>query len=125
MTDAYNAGITVLEVTGCNDEARRNRAAEIAPDFMRCAVGFTYGEIFGRPGIDLKLRQILAIAAFAALGRSSAQLREHVAAALRLGWTQLEIIEILVQTAAHAGTAVAIDALAECHDLLAETAPAR
>lgn len=118
MTDPYRAGIDVLSQTGSMQDARRNRAAEVAPDFVKTAVGFTYGEIFARPGLDLKTRELAAVAAFAALGRSTAQLRQHVEAALHLGWTRSEIVETLIQTAAHAGVAMAIDAIADCHDLL-------
>lgn len=123
MTDPYRAGIDILSQTGSVQEARRNRAAEVAPDFVRTAVSFTYGEIFARPGLDLKMRELAAVAAFAALGRSTAQLRQHVEAALHLGWTKTEIIEMLIQTAAHSGTAMAIDAIADCHDLLVERDP--
>lgn len=124
MTDPYRAGIDILSRIGSAQDDRRNRAAEIAPDFVRSAVSFTYGEIFARPGIDLKLRAFAAVAALASLGRSTAELRQHVEAALHLGWSRDEITEILIQTAAHAGVAAAIDALAECHDLLAESDPA-
>lgn len=123
MTDPYRVGLDVLSQTGSELDERRNRAAEVAPDFMRLALGFTYGEIFARPGLDLKLREFAAVAAFAALGRSPSQLRQHVEAALHVGWTKAEIIEILVQTAAHAGVATAIDAMADCHDLLMERDP--
>lgn len=123
MTDPYRAGIDILSQTGSIQEARRNRAAEVAPDFVRTAVSFTYGEIFARPGLDLKMREMAAIAAFAALGRSTAQLRQHVEAALHLGWSKAEIIEMLIQTAAHSGVAMAIDAIADCHDLLVEHDP--
>ena len=123
MTDPYRAGIDILSQTGSMQEARRNRAAEVAPDFVRTAVSFTYGEIFARPGLNLKMRELAAVAAFAALGRSTAQLRQHVEAALHLGWTKTEIIEMLIQTAAHSGVAMAIDAIADCHDLLVERDP--
>lgn len=123
MTDPYRLGLEVLAQTGAGQDASRNRAAEVAPDFVRLALGFTYGEILSRPGLDLKLRALAAVSAYAAMGRSTAQLRIHVAAALHLGWTKAEIVEILVQTASHAGITAALDALADCHDLLVERDP--
>ena len=87
------------------------------------AVPFTYGELFSRPGLDLKLRMIAAIAAQTTIGTSREQLREHVESALNLGWTQHEIVEVIVQTAASAGVPGALKALAECHDLLAVRDP--
>lgn len=120
MTDHYLAGLDVLERTGGGMDLHRNRVAEVAPDFVRIAIGFTYGEIFARPGLDLRTREIAAVAAYAALGNAMAQLRAHVAAALHLGWGRTEIIEVLMQTAVHAGMPVALNALSECHDLLVE-----
>lgn len=101
----------------------RNRAAEIAPEFVRLAIGFTYGEIFTRPGLDMKSRLIAAIAVESASGKSPAQLREHVQSALYLGWTDTEIVEVMIQTAAHAGMGAAIKALSDCHDMLAVSDP--
>lgn len=123
MTDPYRLGLEVLAQTGAGQDDRRNRVAEVAPDFVRLALGFTYGEILSRPGLDLKLRELAAVSAYAAMGRSTAQLRVHVAAALHLGWSKAEIVEILVQTASHAGITAAIDALADCHDLLVDRNP--
>ena len=123
MTDPYRLGLEVLAQTGAGQDDRHNRVAEVAPDFVRLALGFTYGEILSRPGLDLKLRELAAGSAYAALGRSTAQLRVHVAAALHLGWSKAEIVEILVQTASHAGITAALDALADCHDLLVDRNP--
>lgn len=121
MTDPYRVGLDVLAQTGAGQDSRRNRVAEIAPDFVRLAVGFGFGEIFARPALDLKARQLAAVAAHAALGRAPAQLRQHVEAALHLGWSRAEIVEILIQTAVHAGIPAAFDALSDCHDLLVES----
>lgn len=124
MTDPYRAAIDVLAQTGVGQDPRRNRAAEVAPDFVRSALGFGYGEILARPGLDLKLRALALVAAEAATARSPQRLRDHVAAALHLGWTKAEIIEMLIQSAMHAGAPAALDALADCHDLLAEATSA-
>lgn len=123
MTDPYRVGLDVLAQTGAGQDTRRNRVAEVAPDFVRLAIGFSYGEIFSRPGLDLKFRELAAVAAHAALSNSVPQLRTHVAAALHLGWSKSEIIEVLIQSATHAGMSSALDALADCHDLLVERDP--
>jgi len=123
VTDPYRLGLEILAQTGAGQDRQRNLVAEVAPEFARIAIGFTYGEIMGRPGLDLKLRQLGAIAATAAIGSDIAPLRAHVVAALHLGWTKAEIIEILIQVAAHAGITAALNALAECHDLLVEIDP--
>ena len=123
MTDPYRVGLDILAQTGAAQDKQRNRVAEVAPDFVRLAVGFTYGEILSRPGLNLKQRELTAIAAHAALRSEAAQLRMHVAAALHLGWTKAEIIEVLIQVAAHAGIPASLQALSGCHDLLVEIDP--
>ena len=104
MTDSYRTGLDLLAKTGAGQDKQRNRAAEVAPDFVRLAVGFSYGEILARPGLDLKSRLLVAVA-------------------IHLGWSKAELIEVLIQGAAHAGIAAALGALAECHDLLVERDP--
>ena len=123
MTDPYRVGLDILAQTGAGQDKQRNRVAEVAPDFVRLAVGFTYGEILSRPGLDLKLRELVAITTHAALRSGSALLRAHVAAGLHLGWTRSEIIEALIQVAPHAGIPAALQALSDCHDLLVEIDP--
>ena len=123
VTDSYIAGLDVLASVGAGQDQLLNRAAEVAPEFVRLAIGFSYGEILARPGLDLRFRLLAAIAAEAAVGASAVALRQHVESALRLGWAREEIIEVLIQSAAHTGVPGALRALAECHDLLVERDP--
>lgn len=118
MSDRYRQGVEVLARMGATAETTGNRVAEVAPDFARIAIEFPYGELFARLGLDLATREIAAVSALAALGDSLPQLRVHVAAALTLGWTREQLIEVLMQTAAFAGFPKAINALAGCHDML-------
>ena len=118
MTDNYRKGLDTLARIGGRPDNARNALAEVSPDFARIAIAFPYGEIFSRPGLDLRTRELLAVVATAALGNAIPQLRSHVAAALQLGWSQTEVIEALMQTAVFAGFPAALNALNECHDLL-------
>jgi 4-carboxymuconolactone decarboxylase len=123
VTDPYFVAIDVLTATGAGSDDERNRAAEVAPDFVKLAMSFAYGEILGRPGLDLKSRTLAAVAIEASAATSAERLRAHVSAALHLGWTKAELIEVVIQTAAHAGVRVALKALADCHELLVERDP--
>jgi 4-carboxymuconolactone decarboxylase len=118
MTDPYRLGVEMLARIGATSETTANRVAEVAPDFARMAIAFPYGELFARPQLDLKAREIAAVSALAAMGNALPQLRVHVAAALTLGWTQGELIEAIMQVAIFAGFPAALNALAGCHDLL-------
>lgn len=119
MTDTYLAGLDVLASVGADNDELRNRAAEVAPEFVRSAISFTYGEIFNRPGLDLKTRTITAVAAAAASRGTVEALRQTVESALHLGWSKGEITEAIIQTAVHAGVPTALKSLTDCHDLLA------
>ena len=86
--------------------------AEIAPDFACYVVEFPFGDIYSRPSLDLKTREIATVAALTALGYAPAQLRAHIAAALNVGCTQDEIIEVIMQMAVYAGFPAALNGLA-------------
>jgi 4-carboxymuconolactone decarboxylase len=117
--ERYRRGVEILQrVAGNKIEAVTNKVAEIAPDFARMTIEFPFGDLYSRNHIDLRTREVAAVAALAALGHSAPQLRVHVAAALNLGCAREEIVEILMQTAIYAGFPAALNALAGCHDLL-------
>lgn len=120
--ERYRRGVEILRrLSGNGVEQVINKVAEVAPDFARMTIEFPFGDLYTRGAIDLRTREVAAIAALAALGRLP-QLRVHVAAALNLGCSRDEVVELLMQTAIYAGFPPALNALAECHDLLTEAA---
>ena len=119
MSDRYRRGVDLLAEIGIKPEPTAHRVAEVAPDFARMAIAIPYGELFSRPGLDLATREIAAVSVLAALGNAQPQLRAHVAAALKLGWSREGVIEAIMQVAIFAGFPAAMNALAQCHDMLA------
>ncbi|MFX4458652.1 carboxymuconolactone decarboxylase family protein, partial [Acinetobacter baumannii] len=65
--------------------------ADIAPDFARLLIEFPFGDIYARPGLDLRAREIATIAALAAMGNATPQLKVHIQAGLNVGLTREEI----------------------------------
>jgi 4-carboxymuconolactone decarboxylase len=123
VDDRYRRGVAVLQrLSGDSIEQVTNKVAEIAPDFARMTIEFPFGDLYSRGALDLRSREIAAVSALAALGRIP-QLRVHVLAALNLGVTREEIVELLMQISIYAGFPPALNALAECHDMLIEEAP--
>jgi len=122
MNDRYLRGVDVIHRLSSDslEEFLTSRVAEIAPDFARMAIEFSFGDIYARDTLDLETREIAAIAALASLGHAGPQLRLHVAAALNLGITRGAIVEILMQSAIYGGFPAALNALAQCHDLLTD-----
>lgn len=120
MSERYRRGVDIIEhlAAGRLEQFMTSDVAEIAPDFARMAVEFAFGDLYAREQLDLRSREIAAIASLATIGDAMPQLRNHVRAALNLGVARGEIIEILMQTAVYAGFPAALRALADCHDLL-------
>ncbi|PTE13977.1 carboxymuconolactone decarboxylase family protein [Pseudogemmobacter blasticus] len=85
--------------------------AGIAPDFATYLFEFPFGDIYSRPGLSLRDREIATIAALAALGTAQPQLKVHVAAGLNVGLSEDEITEILMQMAVYAGFPAALNGL--------------
>jgi len=81
---------------------------DIAPDMSRFVVEFPYSEIYTREEVDLKTREICTVAALTVLG-TIPQLKDHINAALNVGNTPTEIVEIIMQMSAYAGFPKAIN----------------
>ncbi|MGN6231694.1 MAG: carboxymuconolactone decarboxylase family protein [Trinickia sp.] len=110
--DRYTRGWAKLkEVDGEIGERVVASLASIAPDFSRLLVEFGFGDIYSRPGLDLKSREIATIAALAALGNAQPQLKVHIEGALNVGCTREEIVEVFMQMALYAGFPAALNAL--------------
>lgn len=108
----YETGLRVLsEVDGAAGEAVAASLAAIAPDFARYLIEFPFGDIYARPGLGLREREIATIAALAAMGNARPQLEVHIQAGLNVGLTRDEIVEILMQMAVYAGFPAALNGL--------------
>lgn len=92
--------------------------AEIAPDFGRLTIEFPFGDIYSRPGLDLKQRQITTMAVLAALGQER-QLKVHIRFARQVGLSEEEIVEVLMQISVYAGWGRALDALRAAKEVFA------
>jgi len=93
---------------------------DIAPDMARYIAEFGFGDIHCRPGLDLRSREIATVAALTALGTAGPQLRSHIHAALRVGCTEQEIIEILMQMALYAGFPAALNGIQAAKEVFQE-----
>ncbi|RQS63743.1 carboxymuconolactone decarboxylase family protein [Burkholderia sp. Bp8984] len=118
VEDRYARGWNKLkEIDGEVGERVIASLAPIAPDFGRLIVEFGFGDIYSRPQLDLKAREIATIAALAALGNAQPQLKVHVEAALNVGCTRDEIVEVFMQMAVYAGFPAALNALFAAHEV--------
>ncbi|QGV97319.1 carboxymuconolactone decarboxylase family protein [Klebsiella pneumoniae] len=111
-SERYIIGQEMLQrVDGKGGEAVVDSLRDIAPDFARYLIEFPFGDIYARPRLDLRSREIATIAALTALGNAEPQLKVHIAAGLNVGLTQEEITEAIMQMAVYAGFPAALNGL--------------
>ncbi|MDF2998043.1 MAG: carboxymuconolactone decarboxylase family protein [Xanthobacteraceae bacterium] len=99
------------EITGQSGEKVIEAMAEIAPDFARYIFEFGYGDIYSRPGLDLRTRMLATVAGLVALGHAERELEVHIGSALNVGASRDEVVEVIMQMALYAGFPAALDAL--------------
>ncbi len=120
MDNRYQRGLAKLQEIDAEQGDRALEAlADIAPDFARYLVEFPFGDIYSRPGLDLRTRELAAVAALSAMGTAPAQLRIHVHAALNVGCRRMEIVETIMQMAVFAGFPAALNGLAAAREVFA------
>lgn len=107
--DRYEKGKECLEgIQNSSVEEIFKDLEDIAPDLSRFVVEFPYSEIYTREQVDLKTRELCTVSALTAIG-TIPQLKDHINAALNVGNTPVEIIEVIMQMSAYAGFPKAIN----------------
>lgn len=107
------------QVDGKGGEAVVESLKDIAPNFARYLLEFPFGDIYARPGLDLRSREIATVAALTAMGNAAPQLKVHIGAALHVGLTQDEIVEVIMQMAVYAGFPAALNGLFAAKEVFA------
>ena len=108
----YDRGLGNMgAIFGQGIESALETLAATSPDLVRCLIEFPFGDIYARPGLDLKTREMLTVAALTVLGYPQAELKEHIRGALNVGCTQDQILEIILQMAVYAGFPAALEAV--------------
>ena len=92
----------------------------ICPDLAKYTIEYPFGDIYSRPGLDLKSREIATVAALTALGNCAPQLKVHLNAALNVGCSEEEIKEVILQMSVYAGFPSALNGMFAFKEVLAE-----
>lgn len=119
--ERYERGLETLQRMDAEQVGRIVASlADVAPDFARYLIEFPFGDLYARPGLDMKARQLATVAALTALGTAEPQLRVHLHGALNLGWTREELVEAIMQMAVYAGFPAALNGLVVAKQVFAE-----
>ena len=115
------------------DQGLATRKAVMGEDFVAQALGsatpFTqpiqdhitraaWGDVWQRPGLDIKTRSLITVAMLTALGKQN-ELKGHVRGALNNGATQTEIQEVLLHAAVYCGVPTAVEAFRSANEVVA------
>jgi 4-carboxymuconolactone decarboxylase len=73
--------------------------------FIEVATETVFGALWSRPGLDLKTRTLVCVVSDAATGREP-ELAIHLRMALRQGWTEEELTEVLLHLSGYVGVPI-------------------
>jgi 4-carboxymuconolactone decarboxylase len=96
----------------------------IDPVLTAEVVGYAYGEVYPRPGLDLRSRELMAITALTLQGLGP-QLKTHVHAALEAGLSEAELMEAFLHLALYAGFPTALFGAGVAREALSERGEGR
>ena len=116
----YDRGLRTLEQVSAGLGANVVQSLQdIAPDLARFIIEFSYGDIIARPGLDLRSKELATVALLTALGTARPQLDVHINAALNVGASREEIVEVIQQMAVYAGFPAAINGITSAREVFA------
>ena len=105
-SDLYRKGIALRsELMGEAFTASMNSTTYSDPimqKFRDLAAETVFGALWTRPGLDLKTRALVCVVSDVAAGRDP-ELALHLRMALRQGWTEDELVEVLIHMSGYVG----------------------
>lgn len=109
--ERYQYGMKVLEqVDGEAGQRIVDSLADTSPELGHQVVAWAFGDMYARPELPPRERQLVTLGVLAALGGCEIELEVHINAALNVGLTPIEISEALLHTAVYAGMPRSINA---------------
>lgn len=116
----YQRGLAKLqEIDGRAGDEVVAALGDIAPDFGRLLIEFGFGDVYSRPTLDLRSKEIAVVAALTAMGTATPQLKVHLNAALNVGVTPDEIRETIMLMVLYAGFPAALNGLFAAKEVFA------
>ena len=113
----FERGMQVLKKMG-REQLMINQK-ELYPEMYDMSVGHLFGDVWGRPGLSLRDRQLVTLAANIALARPSGN-HSHYLSSMHLGITKREICEVMIQVGHYAGWPTLSNAVRQFTEILEE-----
>jgi 3-oxoadipate enol-lactonase / 4-carboxymuconolactone decarboxylase len=124
IVDYFEAGMAVRrQVLGEAHVAQATGGInDLDRDFQAFITRTAWGNVWTRPGLDLRTRSLLTIAMLASLGHDE-ELKLHLRASRNTGCSQSDITEVLMQVAVYAGVPAANAAMRTAKEIFREMYP--
>lgn len=120
--DRHNHGRAVLDaVDGTAGANVIDALKDISPELGHQIVAWGFGEIYSRPGLEPRDRQLVTLGMLTALGGCEPQLEVHINAALNVGLLPKQIVEAFLHSAVYCGFPRALNATFTAKKVFAES----
>lgn len=93
----------LLKIDGEDGKKVIDALEGVAPDLGKLILEFTFADVYERGVLDWKQREIITITSLLTLGGTEKQLDVHINAALNVGVTEEEVVEIFIQCSPYVG----------------------
>ncbi|MEU8921906.1 carboxymuconolactone decarboxylase family protein [Kitasatospora sp. NPDC048545] len=119
--ERFEHGMEVLErVDGEVGRRVVESLGDVSPELGHQIVAWGFGEIYSRPQLAPRDRQLVTLGMLTALGGCEPQLEVHVNAALNVGLTPEQIVEALLHASGYCGFPRALNATFVAKKVFAE-----
>jgi 4-carboxymuconolactone decarboxylase len=117
----FDKGLELLsEIDGEAGQKVIDSLQDICPDLGKYTIEYPFGDIYSRPGLDLKSRELATVSALTAMGNCIPQLKVHLHAALNVGCSETELKEVIIQMSVYAGFPAALNGMFAFKEVLSE-----
>lgn len=113
----FERGMRVLKKMGRENLMLNQKA--LMPEMYDMSVGHLFGDVWGRPGLSLRERQLVTLAANIAMARPSGN-HSHYLSSMHLGITKREICEVIIQVGHYTGWPTLSLAVRQFTDIMEE-----
>ena len=117
----YEAGLDAMESLFSQDVRNGMEGIKnISPDLWEMIVSFGFGDLYSRKTLSYAQREIITLTTLITQGAFD-QLRVHLQAALNVGLTKEEIMEIIIHCAGYVGFPKAVHAMGIAGEIFKRT----
>ncbi len=122
-TELYRKGEDIRRQLRGEADFKRNKQQydrdPVMKKFIDVATVSVFGALWARPGLDFKTRTLVCVVSDAATGRHP-ELDIHLRLALKHGWTEDELTEVLLHLSGYVGVPVIRESMLVASKVFAE-----